>query len=123
MGGDICYATSFWVDSETSLERMEWEGVREFITRIKTCLLKKIMVIKDTPFTFPFLFGSPRRRSKTPDSSEKVKRNVHFQDEEKYDKNDAGQSSNLNERTRQDVLEIVHPDGKVIHYIAVRNNF
>ncbi|XP_020628467.1 centromere protein J-like [Orbicella faveolata] len=57
---------------------------------------------------------SPRRRSKTPDSSEKLKRNVHFQDEEKNDQSDPRESVSLNERTtRQDPREIMHPDGKV----------
>ena len=61
-----------------------------------------------------FLFGSPRRRSKTPDSSEKLKRNVHFQDEEENDQSDPRESVSLNERTtRQDPREIMHPDGKV----------
>lgn len=60
------------------------------------------------------IFGSPRRRSKTPDSSEKLKRNVHFQDEEKNDQSDPRESVSLNERTtRQDPREIMHPDGKV----------
>jgi len=57
---------------------------------------------------------SSRRRSKTPDSSEKLKRSVHFQDEEKNDQSDPRESVSLNERTtRQDPREIMHPDGKV----------
>ena len=59
-------------------------------------------------------FFSPRRRSKTPDSSEKFKRNVHFQDEEKHDESNARESSDADERTKQDTREIVHPDGKVM---------
>ena len=61
-----------------------------------------------------FAFFSPRRRSKTPDRGEKFKRNVHFQDEEKCDENNARESSNSDERNRQDTREIVHPDGKVM---------
>ncbi|XP_078360900.1 uncharacterized protein LOC144645268 isoform X2 [Oculina patagonica] len=57
---------------------------------------------------------SPRRRSKTPDSSEKIKRNVHFQDEEKNDQDGPREHSNLSERiARPDPREILHPDGKV----------
>lgn len=58
-------------------------------------------------------FFSPRRRSKTPDGSEKFKRNVHFQDEEKHDESNTRESSDADERTKQDTREIVHPDGKV----------
>ena len=61
-----------------------------------------------------FAFFSPRRRSKTPERGEKFKRNVHFQDEEKYDEHNARESSNSDERNRQDIREIVHPDGKVM---------
>ena len=69
------------------------------------------------------LFFSPRRRSKTPERGEKFKRNVHFQDEEKYDENNARESSNSDERNRQDTREIVHPDGKVMFNWQNRSNW
>lgn len=70
-----------------------------------------------------FAFFSPRRRSKTPERGEKFKRNVHFQDEEKYDENNARESSNSDERNRQDTREIVHPDGKVMFNWQNRSNW
>ena len=66
---------------------------------------------------FADFFRSPRRRSKTPDSGEKLKKNVHFQDEEKTDQSAPRESISLNERTTwQDPREIMHPDGKVLPY-------
>ena len=66
---------------------------------------------------FADFFRSPRRRSKTPDSGEKLKKNVHFQDEEKNDQSAPRESISLNERTTcQDPREIMHPDGKVLPY-------
>ena len=73
-------------------------------------------------YLFCFFF-SPRRRSKTPERGEKFKRNVHFQDEEKYDENNARESSNSDERNRQDTREIVHPDGKVMFNWQNRSNW
>ena len=61
-----------------------------------------------------FSHSSPRRRSKTPDSSEKMKRNVHFQDEGTLQQSVPGDGSSLSERIgRQDQREIMHSDGKV----------
>ena len=68
-------------------------------------------------YFFADFFRSPRRRSKTPDSGEKLKKNVHFQDEEKTDQSAPRESISLNERTTwQDPREIMHPDGKVLPY-------
>lgn len=63
---------------------------------------------------FRFYCFSPRQRSKTPNSSEKVKRSVHFRDEDTLQQSVPAEVDSVNERTgRQDQREIMHSDGKV----------
>ena len=66
---------------------------------------------------FLSFFSSPRWRSRTPDSSEKVKRNVHFQDESTTQQSgtDDGDSETAG---KQDQRQIMHSDGKVVTSVA-----
>lgn len=107
-GDIVVYAASFWIISETSFKRVK---------RRREKASHHVFIITS------FAFFSPRRRSKTPERGEKFKRNVHFQDEEKYDENNARESSNSDERNRQDTREIVHPDGKVMFNWQNRSNW
>ncbi|XP_027055872.1 centromere protein J-like [Pocillopora damicornis] len=83
---------------------------------------------------------SPRRRSKTPERGEKFKRNVHFQDEEKYDENNVEKVNSDGSRvisfangTRKDIsvdgqtitvtffngdVKQIMPDQRVMYYYS-----
>ena len=122
----MCTKQPFEAVSNTSLSGCTslsgWKGILSFMLRRFESSLKHSPRVKRRRekashhvfIITSFAFFSPRRRSKTPERGERFKRNVHFQDEEKYDENNARESSNSDERNRQDTREIVHPDGKVM---------
>ena len=70
-----------------------------------------------------FSSTSPRRTSKTPDGSEKMKRNVRFQDEftAPVSSSSADERSSIEKTERQDQRrEIMHSDGKVSNFGPIK---
>ena len=80
-----------------------------FLNHSCVCEDIQVYMYDITQIRFGYPRSSSRQRSKTPDSNEKMKRNVHFQDEKAITKSGPGDGTG-----RPDQREIMHSDGKVM---------